>query len=536
MLDSPKVTKSKPIMATSPIAIVSYGCEHLQSLLKENRKMTMQQYVLLVQTVNDRHSLLLHTYKEHVAADGRPVSSLTPTYLCLQCPNVFTEEGRDKHWESKSHGFSVESRNGYLYCQNCEDFVYDPTLETLRMRGGRKKRKLDDYLNSSGDDSRLMAANSTFVPCRANGLRGLYNMGQTCFMSVVLQSLLHNPFVKSFYLSEGHRASECEKESCTSCAFDEIFTEFHSVEKTEGFGAVNMLIGSWMGAQALAGYQQQDAHEYMQFILNALHSENSNESDAYSDDCPCIIHSTFYGKLQSTVTCNKCRNVTTALDPMMDLSVDLRNQVEKKEREQNKLKKDKPEGGKAGAKKKQDMDVDIRDCLERFTSKEALGATEYTCQNCDATQQKVTKQLSLQVLPPVLAIHLKRFEHSKSNSTKIEMRVNFPLQLDLFPYTSRARADQANSPHKGAYSSLNTAGPSQKIMYELSSVVVHQGDINGGHYTSYSREGMDWFMFDDSRVTLATEAEVLNCQAYLLFYVVEKLEVGPAPGVSTPKE
>ena len=68
-------------------------------------------------------------------------------------------------------------------------------------------------------------------------------------MSVILQALIHNPFLKAFYLTEGHRSGSCERESCTSCALDEIFTEFYSIEKTEGFGAVSMLLGSWLGAQ-----------------------------------------------------------------------------------------------------------------------------------------------------------------------------------------------------------------------------------------------------------------------------------------------
>lgn len=68
-------------------------------------------------------------------------------------------------------------------------------------------------------------------------------------MSVILQTLIHNPFIRNFYLSEGHKTNECERESCVSCALDEMFVEFHSVEKTEGFGAVNMLMGSWLAGE-----------------------------------------------------------------------------------------------------------------------------------------------------------------------------------------------------------------------------------------------------------------------------------------------
>ena len=127
----------------------------------------------------------------------------------------------------------------------------------------------------------------------------------------------------------------------------------------------------------------------MQFILNTLHLQNGGGSD--SEDCKCVVHQTFYGKLSSTVTCDKCRNVTTALDPYMDLSLDVRNQVKKR---------------KLDVKSADDLQLDLRDCLERFTSRERLAAAEYTCQVCDSGQN-ATKQLSIKRLPPVLPIHLK---------------------------------------------------------------------------------------------------------------------------------
>jgi ubiquitin carboxyl-terminal hydrolase 22/27/51 len=69
-------------------------------------------------------------------------------------------------------------------------------------------------------------------------------------MSVVLQSLVHNPFIRGYYLSEGHPTGYCGRDSCVSCSLDEIYTEFYSTEKTEGFGAVNMLMNSWRTAEA----------------------------------------------------------------------------------------------------------------------------------------------------------------------------------------------------------------------------------------------------------------------------------------------
>ena len=50
-------------------------------------------------------------------------------------------------------------------------------------------------------------------------------------------------------------------------------------------------------------------------------------------------------------------------------------------------------------------------------------------------------------------------------------------------------------------------------------VVVHNGKLDSGHYTSFVRRGRDWFFCDDSSVVLVKEEEVLACQAYLLMYI-----------------
>jgi ubiquitin carboxyl-terminal hydrolase 22/27/51 len=67
--------------------------------------------------------------------------------------------------------------------------------------------------------------------------------------------------------------------------------------------------------------------------------------------------------------------------------------------------------------------------------------------------------------------------------------------------------------------------PSNSITYELASVIVHKGKIDSGHYVSYSREGNDWFAFDDSKVVLADEAEVLRAEAYIVTYMIGSLDV-----------
>jgi len=83
----------------------------------------------------------------------------------------------------------------------------------------------------------------------------------------------------------------------------------------------------------------------------------------------------------------------------------------------------------------------------------------------------------------------------------------------MLPYTNRAKAHDARENSQLVRS----------CTYDLLSVVVHIGKLNSGHYISYSRVGHQWFMFDDHKVTLVPESQVLGAEAFLLFYIIRSL-------------
>lgn len=212
---------------------------------------------------------------------------------------------------------------------------------------------------------------------------------------MVLQSLLHNPLLRNFYLSDGHQSSDCGVPNCLSCAMDDMFQDFYAAENTNGFTAASILSGFWISEnkafENLVTTKEQDAHEFFQFLAEELHERNGDGKKPESGSehsCNCIIHQTFYGKLQSTTTCQNCGGVTNAVQSFLDLSVGLDGLA------QRRIKKS---GNKNPV-------LTLQECLEEEYVKS--DKCEYRCHNCSSIQQ-AKRHTSIKRLPNVLAIQLK---------------------------------------------------------------------------------------------------------------------------------
>uniref|UniRef100_A0A3Q2Y8E0 Ubiquitin carboxyl-terminal hydrolase n=1 Tax=Hippocampus comes TaxID=109280 RepID=A0A3Q2Y8E0_HIPCM len=182
------------------------------------------------------------------------------------------------------------------------------------------------------------------------GLCGLSNLGNTCFMNSAVQCLSNIPpltdyFLKDKYTSELNEDNPLGMKGEIARAYAELIKQLWSCKyryvtprpfKTE--------VGRF--APQFSGYQQQDSHELLAFLLDGLHEDlnrirkkpyiqlkdaNGRPDKVVAEEAwenhikrnDSIIVDIFHGLFKSTLVCPVCSKVSVTFDPFCYLTLPL---------------------------------------------------------------------------------------------------------------------------------------------------------------------------------------------------------------------
>eukprot|EP01069_Polyplicarium_translucidae_P010370 Polyplicarium_translucidae@DN3373_c0_g2_i2.p1 len=243
------------------------------------------------------------------------------------------------------------------------------------------------------------------------------------------------------------------------------------------------------------------SQEFLAFLLDGLHEELNRvvvkhyveDPDVTADDLShrkqerlaaeawsrylqrnkSFLVDIFQGQIRSSVKCAVCNIVSLRFEPFMYLTLPV------------------PDCDESHS-------ASVEDCLRDYVAWEECESSSWTCPRCKCFRPFL-KRIELWKTPPILIVHLKRFEFRKDRFRKIESHVRVPIDsyLNLRPFLT-----QKSLP-----------------IYDCFGVINHRGRYQFGHYTACCKHSHNrWREFDDDVVRETASSSISSRDNYVLFF------------------
>lgn len=237
-------------------------------------------------------------------------------------------------------------------------------------------------------------------------------------------------------------------------------------------------------------YVQKDVDEFFNMFMDRIESLIKGTKEEK------IMHNLFQGVLANEFICKDCPHYSEREEPFLAISLPVKNKNS------------------------------VQDCLKHFVEGEMLeGENAYFCEKCEK-KVNTLKRCCVKRMPNILFLALKRFEFDFDTMSKVKVNdyCEFPLELDMTPYSQQELARQdlikkmdeknlsADDLNEDQMHILKSKVPDNYYKYKLKGIVVHFGTADQGHYYSFiqDRENKDagWFEFNDTLVKEFDPSEI----------------------------
>ncbi|XP_044758285.1 ubiquitin carboxyl-terminal hydrolase 7 isoform X2 [Coccinella septempunctata] len=284
------------------------------------------------------------------------------------------------------------------------------------------------------------------------GYVGLKNQGATCYMNSLLQTLYFTNQLRKAVYKMPTESDDSTKS--VALALQRVFHELQFCDKPVGTKKLTKSFG-W---ETLDSFMQHDVQEFLRVLLDKL--ESKMKGTCVEGTVPKL----FEGKMLSYIRCKNVDYSSTRSETFYDIQLNIKG--------------------------KKNIDESFKD----YIAKETLdGDNKY-----DAGEhglQDAEKGVIFSAFPPVLHLHLMRFQYDPITdcSVKFNDRFEFGEKISLDDY-------------------MQDPDPNNPANYTLHAVLVHSGDNHGGHYVVFINPKGDgkWCKFDDDVVSRCSKQEAID--------------------------